>query len=109
MDEKVEKMKKILIGAILASTLAMSGNLEKCSHAIDQIKKYDIEKDNALSLQRKVHEGSAKKRHYYGTSLFGELERKWKEVAKVECKGVIDKEIYKNMAKEFRQMVYEVI
>ena len=33
-------MKRILIGALIASSLAMSGDLDKCSQAIDMKMKY---------------------------------------------------------------------
>ncbi len=111
-------MKKILIGAILTSSLAMSGDLEKCSHAIDMTGKYStlastsvtnmqesIIKTRHLKLKLSKTGGTSKEikeeiedSEYYtfvttqGTNAYKSLYSQWSKKGTIVCKGILDQE-----------------
>ena len=75
------EVKKILLGAVLASGLAMSGDLVKYSEAFEMRNKY-----STLSVQEA--EGSLMQRAYQ------ELFHEWDKVSKNECKGIFGKKTH---------------
>ena len=68
-------MKKILIGAILASSLAVSGNVKKCSEAMEMSGKYFELYDDADS---DIEKGAYKA-----------IQKAWKIQGRKECKGIL--------------------
>ncbi len=82
-------MKKILLGILIASSFAMSGDLAKCSHAINMADKY-YDKLLALEYQNteKIEFRKNKSEFYY------ELLRLWREEAGKECEGILDGKDY---------------
>ncbi len=85
-------MRKILIGAILASSLAMSGDLEKCSEAIDSKTKYH-------ELFMEVHGKS--KMESAEANIYADLYIAWHDKTLKACKGVLSKVGYKHNAENF--------
>ncbi len=111
-------MNKILIGAILASSLAMSGDLEKCTHAIDMTGKYStlvstsvtdmqesIIKTRHLKLKLSKVGGTSKEikkeiedsEHgtlvaKQGRDAYKSLHSQWQEKGTIVCKGILDQE-----------------
>ncbi len=93
-------MKKILIGAILTSSLAMSGDLEKCTQAIEMENKYD-EATHRLMKERidfKVFKNE-KMEKYIGRKerAYKELTKRWKEEIQEQCKDILANENIKNV------------
>ena len=89
-------MKKILIGAILASSLAISGNIKDCSYNLDQQSKYfelwsDTTDEWVKLMGREDKHADFKKKEY---ALYSHMEKLWKKQAKEDCKGVLDGENY---------------
>lgn len=69
-------MKKILIGAILASSLAVSGNVIKCSEAMEMSGKYFELYDDADS---DIPKGAYKA-----------IQEAWKKQGRKECRGILN-------------------
>ena len=97
-------MKKILIGAVLASTLAMSVDLAKCTEAIQTINRLVVSEKKAKNhyisfltemdlSTAKDHKDTSKAMVGY-FKMFGHLQDEWHKVAKTECAGIRDKEIH---------------
>ena len=100
-------MKKILIGAILTSSLAMSGDLEKCTHAILMMDKIDIqikkEKENSRRHSKHMRDSKKKQKkeemvdivggaiHKSELRLFDQVRHEWLIVRQKECADIQDK------------------
>ncbi|WP_309496499.1 hypothetical protein [Sulfurovum sp.] len=69
-------MKNILIGVILTSSLAVSGNVKKCSEAMEMMDKYfELHDDADNDMQRGAYKA---------------IENEWKKQGRKECKGVLN-------------------
>ena len=95
-------MKKILLSAIIASSFAMSGDIAKCSHAIDMQFKYleagTVERKNKYELMQRMKHMTAEWREETKETvqdyeemgmLFSTLGREWNKVAQKECRGIV--------------------
>ena len=69
-------MKKILIGAILVSSFAVSGNIQKCSEAMEMREKYFELYDDADNAMEK--------------EAYKAIEKAWKKQGSKECKGILN-------------------
>ncbi len=93
-------MKKILLGAILASSLAMAGDLVKCSQAIDMSKKFTIAFSENENEAKDVMDNMVVREYVEKTGkVLLNLITLWNERAKVECKGILDEENYQYIKK----------
>lgn len=94
-------MNKILIGAILASSLAMAGDLDKCSHALereDQFEKLaeaehkkllDLWSDKGVVIKKLAKKVYKKKVAYAEKqeALYRAVRYEWAVRSKKECKS----------------------
>lgn len=85
-------MKNILLGLILASSLAMSGDLAKCSQAVDMKLKYK-EQGRVAYMEFMKNDYEKNKKKSDNLWLIGivslELQNSWANVASMECLGVL--------------------
>ncbi len=90
-------MKRILLGILLASSLAMSGDLVKCSKAIDMQNKYHELYANAGSKvggDFPSYDTTSKEYYKNKMKFYSNLGKLWRSEAKKECKGILDDNDY---------------
>lgn len=93
-------MKKILIGTLVASSLAMSGDLDRCTEAIEKQIKFNklIKEEHDVSRKAEADNVQFKKhvikQSKFRTGLYQVVRGFWRAEAKTACKGMFFNDAY---------------
>jgi hypothetical protein len=94
-------MKKTILGALITSTCVISGDLAKCTEAIEMQEKYFDTKVvykekylDSLGKTSKLNTIEYKNKH----ALYSQLYNRWIRKAELECKDILDGTAYKSVS-----------